>query len=75
MADELFRNICGRLLKMSAGQDVLRGGNELDGGVGRRWGKGEEARRLPQKVFAHLRFLKSRKYLHICDSCGMRTHT
>ena len=48
MADELFRNICGRLLKMSAGQDVLIGGNELDGGVGRRWGKGEEARRLPK---------------------------
>ncbi len=48
MADELFRNICGRLLKMSAGQDVLVGGNELDGGVGRRWGKGEEARRLPK---------------------------
>jgi len=45
MADELFRNIFGRLLKMSVGQDVLIGGNELDG---RRWGKGEEARRLPK---------------------------
>ena len=48
MADEFFRNICGRNKKMSAGQHVLIGGSELDGGVRRRRGKGEEARRLPK---------------------------
>ena len=48
MADELVRNICGRLLKMSAGQHVLIGGSELDGWVRRRRGKGEEARWLPK---------------------------
>ena len=52
MADELVRNICGRLLKMSAGQHVLIGGSELDGGVRRRRGKGEEARLAKAPVFS-----------------------
>jgi hypothetical protein len=60
MADELFRNLCGRLqlalvsnpTELSAGQDVLIGGNELDGGVRRRRGKGEEARLAKAPVFS-----------------------